>query len=165
MSGSRLAKQEGQESASLNTFAIAEAIVNIQAGLAKAANQQFPLNIAAMASVAAATAGIVSTISGTQYGGGRQYGGQTSAGSLYKINETGRPEMFTASNGSQYMLPTTSGQVTPADRVGGGDTYNQYFQVGAGITRGELLSTLQMFGEQLKGDILESSRNNGAFAR
>jgi hypothetical protein len=30
------------------------------------------------------------------------------------------PEMFTASNGSQYMMPTTNGHVTPANHLGGG---------------------------------------------
>jgi len=34
--------------------------------------------------------------------------------------ETGRPEMFTASNGSQYLMPTANGSVTAADKVGGG---------------------------------------------
>lgn len=72
-----------------------------------------------MATVAAATAGIVSTIKGANYGGGRQYGGPVSAGSLYRVNETGRPEMFTAANGSQFMLPTSGGRVTAADKVGG----------------------------------------------
>lgn len=103
-------------------FAIAEAIVKIQAGIANAAALPFPANLGAMATVAASTAGIVATIRGTNYGGGRQYGGPTSAGSLYRVNETGRPEMFTAANGSQYMLPTQSGRVTAADKVGGGAT-------------------------------------------
>ncbi|MDT7834955.1 tape measure protein [Aquabacterium sp. OR-4] len=101
-------------------FAIADSIIKIQQGIAAAAALPFPTNIPAMATVAAQTAGIVSTIRGQQFGGGRQYGGPVSAGSLYKVNETGRPEMFTGSNGSQYMLPTRSGSVTPADEVGGG---------------------------------------------
>lgn len=101
-------------------FAIAESIIKIQQGIANAASLPFPANIPAMASVAAATSGIVSTISGTQFGGARQYGGPVSADSLYRINEKGAPEMFTASNGSQYMLPTTNGQVTAADKIGGG---------------------------------------------
>lgn len=101
-------------------FAIADAIVKIQQGIANALNQPYPLNIAAAASTAAAAASIVSNIQGTQFGGGRQYGGPTDAGKLYRVNETGRPEMFTAANGSQYMLPTKSGNVTPADQVGGG---------------------------------------------
>lgn len=100
-------------------FAIADSIIKIQQGIANAAALPFPANIPAMAGVAAATAGIVSTISGTNFGGGRQYGGPVSADRLYRVNERGAPEMFTASNGRQYMLPTTGGQVTAADRVGG----------------------------------------------
>jgi tape measure domain-containing protein len=105
--------------AASKAFAIADSIVKIQTGIANAASLPFPANIGAMASVAAATAGIISTIQGTNYGGARQYGGPTSAGSLYRVNETGRPEMFTAANGNQYMLPTQSGRVTAADQVGG----------------------------------------------
>ena len=100
-------------------FAIADAIIKIQQGIAAASALPFPANIPAMASVAAATAGIVSTIKGTTFGGGRQYGGPVSADSLYRVNETGRPEMFQGSNGAQYMLPTSGGRVIPADQVGG----------------------------------------------
>ncbi len=50
-------------------FAVADAIVKIQQGIASAAAIPFPANIPAMASVAAATAGIVSTIQGTQMTG------------------------------------------------------------------------------------------------
>jgi len=106
--------------AAQKAFAIASSIVAIQTGIAKAASEPFPANIAAIASVAAATASIISTISGTSYGGARQYGGPTQAGSLYRVNETGAPEMFTASNGNQFMLGGSSGNVTPADQVGGG---------------------------------------------
>lgn len=106
--------------AASKAFAIADSIIKIQQGIAGAAALPFPANIPAIGTVIAATSGIISTISGTQYGGGRQYGGPVSAGSLYRVNETGRPEMFTAANGSQYMMPTKSGSVTPADKVGAG---------------------------------------------
>lgn len=108
--------------AASKAFALADAAIKIQQGIAGAAALPFPANIPAIASVVAATSSIISTISGITYGGGRLYGGPVSAGSLYKINEAGRPEMFTGSNGSQYMLPTKSGSVTPADQVGGGVT-------------------------------------------
>lgn len=49
--------------------AIAESIVAIQAAIAKASNAPFPANLAAMAAVAAQTAGIVATISGTRIQG------------------------------------------------------------------------------------------------
>lgn len=103
--------------AAQKAFSIASSIVAIQAGIANAASLPWPANLAAMASVIAATASIVATIQGTSYGGGKQYGGPTSAGTMYRVNEGGRPEMFTAANGAQYMLPTTAGSVTPASAV------------------------------------------------
>jgi len=110
--------------AAQKAFAIASSIVNIQAGIAGAARLPWPANLAAMASVVAATASILSTIRGTNYGGGRQYGGATVGGSLYRVNETGAPEMFTASNGNQYMMSSSNGRVTPADQLsGGGNVY------------------------------------------
>lgn len=53
------------------------------------------------------------------FGGGRQYGGAVNADSFYRVNETGAPEMFTASNGRQYMMPNTKGEVTAANKLGG----------------------------------------------
>lgn len=107
--------------AAQKAYSIASAIVAIQTGISLAASQPWPLNLAAMASVAAATAGIVATISGTNISGGRQYGGPANSGNLYRVNEKGAPEMFTAGNGQQYMMPTQSGRVTAADQVGGGN--------------------------------------------
>lgn len=50
-------------------FAIAESIVAIQQGIAKAASLQWPMNLAAMASVAAATASIVGNIQAVSVSG------------------------------------------------------------------------------------------------
>ncbi|WP_257282110.1 hypothetical protein [Endozoicomonas sp. ISHI1] len=50
-------------------FAIADSIVKIQTGIANAAALPFPANIPAMATVAAQTASIVTTISGTEMQG------------------------------------------------------------------------------------------------
>lgn len=61
-------------------FAIADAIVQIQGAIAKAANNPFPANLSAIATVAAQTARIVSTIQGTQFSGGFQTGGQFRVG-------------------------------------------------------------------------------------
>ena len=73
-----------------------------------------------MAQVVSAGAGIMSSIKGMNFGGGRQYGGGVSQGTMYRVNETGAPEMFTASNGKQFMMPTSNGNVTPANQVGVG---------------------------------------------
>lgn len=78
--------------------------------------------LAPAAAVAAATAAAAigaPAIASAPVAGARRYGGPTSGGSLYRVNESGRPEMFTASNGSQFMLSSSNGKVTAADKVGG----------------------------------------------
>lgn len=144
-------------------FAIAEAIVKIQAGIANAAALPFPANLGAMATVATSTAGILTTIRGTNYGGGRQYGGPTSAGSLYRVNETGRPEMFTAANGSQYMLPTQSGRVTAADKAGSSLQVNVYqtLSVGQGVGRAEVYAAMTQAKDSAKAEILQTLYRTG----
>jgi predicted DNA-binding WGR domain protein len=107
--------------AASKAFAIADSIIKIQQGIANSGSSSpFPLNIAAMGTFAANAASIISTIKGTNYGGGRQYGGPVSAGSMYRVNETGKSEMFVGANGSQYMIPNQSGKVVSADNVAGG---------------------------------------------
>lgn len=81
-----------------------------------------PPRPAAAAAAAAAAAGALGApaIATAPVAGARRYGGPVSADSLYRVNEAGRPEMFTPANGNQYILPTASGSVTPAGQVGGG---------------------------------------------
>lgn len=107
--------------AASKAFAIADSIIKIQQGIAGvlATEATLPQKIAGAALVASQGAALVNTIRSANYGGGRQYGGPASAGTLYRVNETGRPEMFTAANGAQYMLPTANGRVTAADDIGG----------------------------------------------
>jgi tape measure domain-containing protein len=106
--------------AASKAFAIAESIIKIQQGIAGAASLPYPANLVAIGTVIAATASIVSTIRGTNYGGGRLQGGPVSAGSTYRVNESGAPEMYVGANGRQYMMPTQAGTVVPADGLGGG---------------------------------------------
>lgn len=44
------------------------------------------------------------------FGGGRRAGGAVAPGSVYRVNEGGAPEIFTA-GGQQYMIPNQRGQV------------------------------------------------------
>lgn len=64
---------------------------------------------AAAAGLAGVTAAIPA-ITGL-FGSGKALGGPVQAGQAYRINETGKPEVFQAANGRQYMLPNTAGQV------------------------------------------------------
>jgi hypothetical protein len=53
--------------------------------------------------------------------GKRKNGGPVSAGSMYQVGEGGMPEIYQASNGSQYMIPGDNGKViSNKDMQGGG---------------------------------------------
>lgn len=120
-------KSQGEQSgiykamfAASKAFAIAESIVKIQQGIAAAASLPFPANLPAMAQVVAATAGIIGTISSTTMGSGKQYGGAVAPGKMYRINETGAPEVLNTASGQQFLLPNARGQVVSnKDAVGG----------------------------------------------
>lgn len=63
---------------------------------------------------APASAGITSTVglaSGLALAGARYNGGPVSAGGLYQIGEKGKPEIYQASTGKQYMIPGDNGKV------------------------------------------------------
>lgn len=76
---------------------------------------------AAMASLASfganagpAAAGISSTVglaSGLALAGARYNGGPVTAGGLYQVGEKGKPEIYQASTGKQYMIPGDNGKV------------------------------------------------------
>ncbi|HHL6264927.1 TPA: tape measure protein [Klebsiella pneumoniae] len=76
---------------------------------------------AAMASLASfganagpAAAGISSTVglaNGLTLAGARYNGGPVSSGGLYQVGEKGKPEIYQASTGKQYMIPGDNGKV------------------------------------------------------
>jgi hypothetical protein len=100
------------------SYAIAEAAV--QQGIAAAKAYGAGDYWTAAIRVAGVVAQFASIYSAINSAGGRMYGGPVEAGGMYRVNENGAPEMFTASNGRQYMMPTTSGSVTPSGKIGGG---------------------------------------------
>ncbi|SXP06014.1 phage tape measure protein [Klebsiella pneumoniae] len=53
-----------------------------------------------------ATSMALSTVSGARYNGG-----PVSAGGLYQVGEKGKPEIYQASTGKQYMIPGDNGKV------------------------------------------------------
>lgn len=74
----------------------------------------------------AAIAGIAGMVAafavGKALAGKRKNGGPVSAGSMYQVGEGGMPEIYKASNGSQYMIPGDNGSVISNKdlRSGGG---------------------------------------------
>lgn len=96
--------------AASKAFAIAEAIVKIQQGIANAASLPFPANLGAMASVASATASIVSSISAVTLNlQARERGGPVARGRAYIVGEKG-PELF---------FPSEQGEIIPNNRLRG----------------------------------------------
>lgn len=77
---------------------------------------------------AAATAGMASMASAIPamkgmlaLSGARRQGGPVSPGSMYRVNEGGRPEVFQNNMGQQYMIPNERGKVVSnRDAQGGG---------------------------------------------
>lgn len=52
--------------------------------------------------------------------GKRKNGGPVSAGSMYQVGEGGMPEIYQASNGSQYMIPGDNGKVISNKQMNAG---------------------------------------------
>ncbi|EFO6452736.1 tail protein (tape measure) [Escherichia coli] len=144
-----VSKSAGESNAAYKTlfaiskaFAVAQSTLNLQLALSNAmASGPFPWNMAAMAQVAAAGGQVISSIGAMSYGGGREHGGPVSASSMYRVGEGGKPEIFKASNGSQYMIPGDNGRVISNRDIGGGGgafNYSPVIQVNGDPTEQQL---------------------------
>jgi tape measure domain-containing protein len=97
-------------------FAIADSTLQIANGISKAANNPWPTNLAAMASVAASTAGLVSQIQGTQYAGEFENGGQFTVGGSGGTDS--QMVSFRATPGEQVRVSTPQQEFTSGQRSG-----------------------------------------------
>ncbi|MNZ97838.1 hypothetical protein D3C78_1170990 [compost metagenome] len=98
-----------QQAAAATTAAGTGAAMAASYGPAAAAASVASFGGAAVAGMSALAAAIPSMLG--LFKGGRQYGGNVAANGLYRINETGAPEVFNAANGRQYMMPNQRGEV------------------------------------------------------
>ncbi len=79
------------------------------------------------ANAAPAAAGITSTVGlagGLALAGARYNGGPVSAGAMYQVGERGKPEIYQASTGKQYMIPGDNGKVISNRDLHGGGSVN-----------------------------------------
>lgn len=109
--------------AAANRRSIAAATVTGKSIAAAYAGAAAMVSLATMgANAVAAEAGIATVMASTKAAavGGRRYGGGVSGGSMYRVNENGQSEVFQTSAGQQMFIPGKTGQVIPADEVGGG---------------------------------------------
>ncbi len=103
-------------------FAIAQASLNLQTAISNAMAIPWPANIPAISQALSAGTQIVSAISGISYGGARYNGGPVSAGAMYQVGERGKPEIYQASTGKQYMIPGDNGRVISNKQMTGGSS-------------------------------------------
>ncbi|HFW2980008.1 TPA: phage tail protein [Salmonella enterica subsp. enterica serovar Birkenhead] len=94
---------------------LASTMVQATAAASAWAPAAMSASIATMGSAAAvgqtAYAGSLLAAKGMAVAGARYNGGPVDAGSMYRVGERGKPEIFQASNGSQYMIPGDNGRV------------------------------------------------------
>ncbi|EEO0962447.1 phage tail protein [Salmonella enterica] len=134
-------------------------------------------SIATMGSAAAvgqtAYAGSLLAAKGMAVAGARYNGGPVDAGSMYRVGEHGKPEIFQASNGSQYMILGDNGRViSNRDMHGsgsGGSSVVQHitFEINTtgGIDDATMAKMAQMMKQVSLNTIRDQQRPNGLLRR
>ncbi|MDQ2127966.1 tape measure protein [Leclercia adecarboxylata] len=115
--------------AASKAFAIAQSTLSLNTAIMQAMADPTALTpaqkLANYAAIASAGASLLSNVASISYGGAREHGGPVSASSMYRVGEGGKPEIFKANNGSQYMIPGDNGRViSNRDMGGGGGAFN-----------------------------------------
>ncbi|WP_150189086.1 tape measure protein [Enterobacter asburiae] len=151
-------------------FATAQAALNLQLAISNAmASGPFPWNMAAMAQVAAAGGSLISSIASVGYSGGRRYGGTVSAGNAYRINEDGRSEIFQTAGGQQAFIPNQSGKIIPADKAGGGRSFNPVMNLTINTTGGigddDIARLRKAWNTDMMKMMIDQQRPNGLLRR
>ncbi len=110
-----------------------------------------------------AIAAILPSITGL-FGGGRKAGGPVNAGTMYRVNEGGAPEVFNA-GGQQYMIPNMRGEVVSnrdatngaAGSGGAGTTVNIHNNNGSNVRT----SSKQMDRQEIIDVFIDDYMNGG----
>jgi len=105
----------------------------------------------AAVSASIATMGSASSVGTTAYStallaskgmavaGAREHGGPVNGNSMYRVGEGGKPEIYKASNGNQYMIPGDNGRVISNSDIGrtdGGASFNPTMNLTINTTGG-----------------------------
>ncbi len=117
----------------------------------------------------AAYAGSLLSAKGMALAGARYNGGPVSANSMYRVGEGGKPEIFKASNGSQYMIPGDNGRVISNRDIqgdGGGGSIVQHISFEINTTGGIDQATIKQMESMMKRVALiqindQANRPNG----
>lgn len=126
--------------AAAKAFAIAQSTLSLNTAIMQAMADPTALTpaqkMANYAAIASAGASLLSNIASVSMSGGRRYGGTVSAGNAYRVNEDGRSEIFQTAGGQQAFIPNQSGKIIPADKAGGGGSFNPVMNLTINTTGG-----------------------------
>ncbi|WP_407223141.1 tape measure protein [Enterobacter roggenkampii] len=134
-------------------------------------------SIATLGSAAAvgqtAYAGSLLSAKGMAIAGARYNGGPVSANSMYRVGEGGKPEIYQANNGSQYMIPGDNGRVISnrdmqgSGSVGGSVVQHITFEINTtgGIDDATMAKMSQMMKQVSLNTIRDQQRPNGLLRR
>ncbi|EQA3420256.1 tape measure protein [Cronobacter dublinensis] len=120
-----------------------------------------------------AYAGSLLAAKGMAVAGAREHGGPVSANSMYRVGEGGKPEIYQANNGSQYMIPGDNGRViSNRDMQGGGSggasiqqDIHFHIQTTGGIDDATMSKMAQMMKQVSLNTIRDQQRPNGLLNR
>ena len=158
---------------SVQTAAVATQTATSTAAAATTATAWTPAailsSIASMGTAAAIGLGAVVGVLGANLLGKRKNGGPVSAGGMYQVGEGGKPEIFRASNGNQYMIPGDNGKVISNRDLqggGGGSTVVQHISFEINTTGGIDQATIKQMEGMMKRVALfqindQANRPNG----
>lgn len=119
----------------------------------------------------AAYAGSLLAAKGMAVAGARYNGGPVDAGSMYRVGEKGKPEIFKASNGSQYMIPGDNGSVISNRdmQVGsgsdGGNVIHNYMNVTLNTTGGITNDDIANLRKMMIAEMVNQQRPNGVLRK
>ncbi len=120
-----------------------------------------------------AYAGSLLAAKGMAIAGAREHGGPVNANSMYRVGEGGKPEIYQANNGSQYMIPGDNGRViSNRDMQGcgsGGSVIQQevhfHIETTGGIDDATMAKMSQMMKQVSLNTIRDQQRPNGLLRR
>ncbi|CAA1288085.1 phage tape measure protein [Klebsiella pneumoniae] len=106
-----------------------------------------------------ATSMALSTVSGARYNGG-----PVSAGGLYQVGEKGKPEIYQASTGKQYMIPGDNGKVIRnKDMQGGGLNVQVVINNQASNAEPQYMGATQNDGNYVLEFLISDAERNGPY--
>lgn len=97
--------------------------------------------------------------------GARYNGGPVSAGGLYQVGEKGKPEIYQASTGKQYMIPGDNGKVISNKDMQGGGGLNVQVVINNQVSNAEpqYMGATQNDGNYVLEFLISDAERNGPY--